>query len=641
MDNFISRIYYNEQNSRALSSVVMDGASSSSVHPNIATNNSELQLSTSQSNNSTDINSSILSQAPTDLTGGEYSYMDPRILFVQQWQAQQMYVANLFAQHVAMQQFQMLYPCGPGQNSSIPTLDNGVSISNLSSTNNFDPQLLAEQVLNSEKKVTGDDKTNLDDGQGQSTIAPGDNVKQKIDISNQIPTPLIIKSNSGNLLSTTSDQAKIVTTPLDDSTPSGNNFTASNPKAVVSSESISNCCTSMESSQNHEMPRCSNSQEFIEQLAPYRHLNSDERQTLLRDAADITHKLMRIYSLCDIDVLVLNCSLQHKKMVDRKASCVELLVAADEMETGQCFLSGHSQQVNTTTASMSTPIQNPLKLACDIYHGQRTLFPKYEVLLEKRERYANHLTDEVQTNPHRGHNAKQSSPLSIGEDIKHSITGLCDPYQRIPYKYDMRRGETLREIASNYTSMYRKSHSNQILTVKEASIDDIEDLFRNYHKDGYRLSPSVKSYLESHVSNRKGPLGSIQPQDAESKSKNALPICWDVAKVPISVKYAIYKVADGRRSEKARERAKTLVHFSKRYISNRKTAGVSVNDPNQPIGDEGTMEDDDVEEEEELEVSTASVKQSALSKRAAEDEVPGDQLVKPEIAQSLPKRRKR
>lgn len=564
---------------------------------------------------------------------GSVPYVDPRILYMQHIQ-HQLY-ANLYAQQLAQQ---MMSQWNSG----------------FYGTNNFDPHLLAERLIQQEReeeeqeeeesshelttKIKMEEESPLvrdhelvdDSSKADAANEAGKKMEDCIDADNDYfynddamvddsstsPLPIEIEKQLDDVLK--SFDAEIPQrSGAHESTKQKPVFHSSKTSSTANKDpSMSDAADS--STEQHQMKRCSNPQSLIDSFATYRHLNEEERQALLRDAADITNKLMRIYSLCDIDVLVLNCSLEKKVVLDRKASCVELLVAADELENGQCFQTESEKPVSTTSTSSSSNStvsvnQNPLKLACDIYHGQRTLFPKYEVLLDKRERYANQFMRALDMGvAHPGGDLSSSFPDVVSmppSTASNPGNIVVDPYQRIPYKYDMRRGETLREIASNYTALYRKSPSNQVLTVKEASIDEIEELFRNYHKDGYRLSPSVKAYLESHVSNSKYRLGPIEPSHTVSsvsgkedssfdQNRSLLPICWDISKVPISIKYAIYKVIDGRRSQKARDRAKTLVHFSKRYISNRKVLDNSFGGPEDSQGSgilDVSMHEDEVE----------------------------------------------
>lgn len=235
---------------------------------------------------------------------------------------------------------------------------------------------------------------------------------------------------------------------------------------------------------------------------PSRNLNKDEKQRLLTEATDLTRQLLRINAILDIDTLVLTCDLQKGQVLDRKSNCAELLIAANEL------------------VEMDQE-KNPIQLASDIFNGKRTIFPRQE---------------------------------SNGS-VKNDHDANFDPYRNIPTKHEMQRGDILREIASQYTSLYRKSPSNQLLPIKEASIGQLEDLMRNYHKDGYKLSPGIKAYLQSALSDRKSPLDEVI---GEESLRSLQPICWDVSNVPYCIKSVVYKVTDRRSSAEAKQRAKDL-----------------------------------------------------------------------------------
>ena len=288
-----------------------------------------------------------------------------------------------------------------------------------------------------------------------------------------------------------------------------------------------------------------------------RMLSKDEKQRLLRDATDLTRKLLRLYAVLDLDVLVLVCDMERGQVVDKKTSCVELLVAANEL-----------------TTTINKP-DNPLHLAMDIHTGKRSIFPRNEVRPDM-----NPLMLATGNSNNSTTNTSTVGSSSNGSNIG-SIAGsipigplVGNPYDYILVKHDVQRGDVVREIAVNYTSMYRKSNSNNHLSVKEAPIIQVEDLLRNYYRDGYRLSPGIKAYLTSNLCERIGQkLPSIQMQKINNApSKTSLyPICWDVSSVPAAIKSSVYKIVDGRNSEEAKQRARNLVLVRKNAALKRKS----------------------------------------------------------------------
>ncbi len=239
----------------------------------------------------------------------------------------------------------------------------------------------------------------------------------------------------------------------------------------------------------------------LKQVVETRNLTKAERQKLQAEAMELQRQLLRIYSILDIETLILNCDLQKGQIIDRKATCGELLVAANEI-------------------AAIDKSQNPIKIASDIYNRKRTLFPRQEI--PSKNAFSN---------------------------------GGFDPYCTLPHKHEVQRGKLLREVATMYSSLYRKSPSNQSLTIKEATLGEVETLICNYYKDGYKISPGMQQYMESPI-NRKNPLET--PQLDPTQPKEIYPICWDTNNIPYCVKSLIYKCWDRRSSEEAAQRARNL-----------------------------------------------------------------------------------
>lgn len=247
-----------------------------------------------------------------------------------------------------------------------------------------------------------------------------------------------------------------------------------------------------------------------------RTLTKEEKQRLLNEANDLAKQLMRVYTILDMEAMLMVCDLRQGVVLDRKANCAEMLVAANEL------------------TDMERE-KNPIILASDIYNQRRTIFPKHEKLCLYNVGSGGHTFA-----THNGTN----QPLPI-----------VNPYQTIPMRHEILRGDLIREVGAMYTAMYRRSHTNTMLSIKEASIAQVEDIMRQYHKDGYKLSPGIKAYLTSHLSERKEPLGDI---DGDPSLRSVQPICWDVQNVPYYVKSVIYKITDKRSSAEAKLRAKEL-----------------------------------------------------------------------------------
>ncbi len=294
--------------------------------------------------------------------------------------------------------------------------------------------------------------------------------------------------------------------PLNGTIPTGGNQSLNGPEYVnrISEDSVDRAPlpTIMTNSTKAAENRSESPPLYQPFHQPTRILGKDERQRLLTEATDLTRQLLRINAILDIDTLVLTCDLQKGHILDRKANCAELLVAANELVELE-----HER--------------NPIQLASDIFNGKRTIFPRQETIINS----------------------------------KPEVDGSYDPYRNIPTKHEIQRGDILREIASLYTSLYRKSPSNPLLSIKEATIGQVEDLMRNYHKDGYKLSPGIKAYLQSAISDRKC---SLEDPIGEESLRPMQPICWDVGNVPYCIKSVVYKITDRRSSAEAKQRAKDL-----------------------------------------------------------------------------------
>lgn len=262
---------------------------------------------------------------------------------------------------------------------------------------------------------------------------------------------------------------------------------------------------------------------------PSRSLTKEERQKLTNEAAELTRQLMRLYSVLDLDVMLLVCNLKDNgQIIERKANCPEMLIACQEI------VDAMYDQSNENGIDSRT---NPLKLALDIYQGKRSIFAKYEV--------ANHTSINNHLKPIRTNETMEVS-------LHHS------PNRTFHRRHEsFPRGDIIRDIGCLYTSMYKKSFSNFSLSIKDASIAQVEDILRGYHRDGYKLSPGILAYLSSSFSERKdSKFLNLIEGDPELKPHH--PLCWDVNNVPYYLKVVVYKTSDKRSSDEAKLRAKTL-----------------------------------------------------------------------------------
>lgn len=280
---------------------------------------------------------------------------------------------------------------------------------------------------------------------------------------------------------------------------------------------------------------------------PTRFLSKEEKQKLSSEAADLTRQLMRIYSILDLDAMLLVVDFKERgQVVERKYNSAEMLIASQEI-----------------VENAERDRNHPLKLASDIYHGKRTIFAKYERPLGS---FGSTTSTSVHSSPSHTNprfdgqttngkiNITNSSSLGSSNDSGGSI---ADPYRSICVRHDIPRGEIIRDIGSMYTSMYKKSHTNSFLSIKEATIGQVEDILRSYYRDGYKLSPGILSYLTSHVSERKD-NSFLTRVEGDPALKHLQPLCWDTQNVPFYLKSTLYKMLDKRSSEEAKMRARNL-----------------------------------------------------------------------------------
>jgi hypothetical protein len=258
------------------------------------------------------------------------------------------------------------------------------------------------------------------------------------------------------------------------------------------------------------------------------------------------------------DALFIVCDMEEEQVIEKKATCIELLVAANEMIDG---LHGLDNALDC----------NPLRLAMDIHHGRRSIFSRHEVTVPPTSHVVSHL---AHSSSHAAAAAASANTASAAATTPRNST--ADPYQLIRVSRELQRRPLISEMAGNYTAMYRKSPSNYQLRLKDTSLLQVEDCLRNYLRDGYRISPGIKAYLTSSLSERRHqPLPPIQMAEElieQEKTNGAViyPICWDTRSVPAVIKAFVYKIADGRNSVEAKQRARNLVHIRRQNATQRK-----------------------------------------------------------------------
>jgi hypothetical protein len=281
---------------------------------------------------------------------------------------------------------------------------------------------------------------------------------------------------------------------------------------------------------------------------------------------------MRYYNILDVGAMVVTADLKINTVLDVKANCSEMLYIGNEIKNvvtittttqtstndllGQenGLPAGTSTNSTNNTISSTTTITKPslISIASDIYNQKGTFFPKYE---------SKHISKDYQ-----GASSTSNGLVIIAIDGTNAVAGATynggwNPYDAIPEKKNVKRIEFLSKIGHMYTHMYKYSESNTSLVVNEASIAGIEQILRNYHRDGYKLSPGILTYLTSHVCDLQGPLDAVSGDPA---LKNVQPICWDVGNVEPLIKRIVYKLKDRRSSDEARSRGKLLVTMQKR-----------------------------------------------------------------------------